>query len=324
MELVMEDKFSDADAQAIRAQWFRYLDTVEAFRASLHAYCLKLTGNIWDAEDLLQETLLRGFAMTARGDLHGETSPVANARAYLFRVATNTWIDIQRKTRREVQAERAESAAQDLDRVEVTEAVEKAAGLTSPQEFAALILKEGFDFTLEEIADFVGTTAGTIKSALSRARRKMREPGGERVIDPANQQLATAMVEAINSGNLSRVKALMSQSLTIIVCNVGGGRGRDGVWAEKSLQRTSASYAEYDGEPVILLREQGSAAISDIVRIESADRVAVRLIDYCYAPETLAHVTAKLGLEVSTIGYHQPPKTIRQMIETTRLPWRSG
>src|SRR5262245_51609556 len=43
---------TDDDARALRRAWFDYLDTVEAVRAPLHAYGMKLTGNVWDAEDL--------------------------------------------------------------------------------------------------------------------------------------------------------------------------------------------------------------------------------------------------------------------------------
>ncbi|MEM1198081.1 MAG: RNA polymerase sigma factor, partial [Pseudomonadota bacterium] len=136
----MSDReFTDADAQAAREQWFRYLDAVEPVRADLHTYCQHLTRTIWDAEDLVQDTLLKGFAMTARGDLHGVDGPVRNVKAYLFRVASNHWIDQQRKARRsqlhyQTEPEEAEEAG------EVGSAIEKALQLSSPQEFIALVL----------------------------------------------------------------------------------------------------------------------------------------------------------------------------------------
>ena len=42
--------------------WRRYVDLLNPFRPDLHRYCLRLTGDLWDAEDLVQETILRGFA----------------------------------------------------------------------------------------------------------------------------------------------------------------------------------------------------------------------------------------------------------------------
>src|SRR5258706_5584180 len=88
------EPITDETARAMRASWFAYLDTVEPLRKPLHAYGLRLTGNVWDAEDLVQDTLLKEFAMIGRGDLHGLGSPVANPTAYLFRTATNLWIDV--------------------------------------------------------------------------------------------------------------------------------------------------------------------------------------------------------------------------------------
>ena len=49
----------------------------------------------------MQDTLLKGFAMIGRGDLHGPGSSVASPRAYLFRTATNLWLDGQRRRVRE-------------------------------------------------------------------------------------------------------------------------------------------------------------------------------------------------------------------------------
>jgi RNA polymerase sigma-70 factor, ECF subfamily len=55
----MADKpVSDETAKLLRAAWFRYLDTVGETRPVLYRYCRRMTGNIWDAEELLPDTLL--------------------------------------------------------------------------------------------------------------------------------------------------------------------------------------------------------------------------------------------------------------------------
>lgn len=81
-------EFDHTGARTLRENWFRYLDTIEPIRGDLFGFCHKLTRNVWDAEDLVQDVLLVGFGMVARGDFHGENSPVKNARAYLFRATT--------------------------------------------------------------------------------------------------------------------------------------------------------------------------------------------------------------------------------------------
>src|SRR4051812_27705354 len=79
-------------AKNVRAVRMTFLDQVEPFRADLYAYCRGLTRSVWDAEDLVQETLLRTFAKL--GEVHGD---VARPRPYLFAVATNAWTDRKRR-----------------------------------------------------------------------------------------------------------------------------------------------------------------------------------------------------------------------------------
>ena len=97
---------TDETARAMRGLWFAFLDEIEPLRPKLHAYCLRLTGSIFDAEDLAQETLLRAFAAIGQGDLSAGASPISNARAWLSRIATNLWIDsIRAADRRTATAE---------------------------------------------------------------------------------------------------------------------------------------------------------------------------------------------------------------------------
>ena len=100
----MSDVDLDDELRAgTRAAWHRYLDVVAPFRPELHRYCLGLCGNLWDAEDLVQDALLRGFGTL--GAVHQRN---ANPRGYLVRIATNLWID---RARRRYLYSRSESAA---------------------------------------------------------------------------------------------------------------------------------------------------------------------------------------------------------------------
>lgn len=311
-----------ADAQALRRRWFVYLDTLEPVQAALHAYCRKLTANLWDAEDLVQDTLLRGFAMTARGDFHGPDSPVRDPRAYLFRTATHLWLDQLRRARwRGPMSEGAEPAEADPDPAVAGDALGKAAALTSPQEFAAILLKDVYDFPLQEIADCIGTTPGTVKSALSRARRKMRVNAGAGPVAAATAKLVRALVDAMNARDVERILALLAESVKIDVCNVGGGRGRRGIWTEKTLAGTRFEYAEHDGAPLVLVFGAEDRVLSGIVRAEVDGAVATRLIDYHYAPDTIRAVAHACGLEARTRGHHQGTEALQAMVATTGLPW---
>ena len=54
--------------EQLKASWAVYVDWLLPIRADLHAYCRRLTRDIWDAEDLIQDTLVRGFSHL--GHLH--------------------------------------------------------------------------------------------------------------------------------------------------------------------------------------------------------------------------------------------------------------
>ena len=65
----------------LRTAWHRYVDMLVPLRPALHGYCRRLAGNIWDAEDLVQDTLVRAFGHW------GVTYPaIRDPRAYLLRL----------------------------------------------------------------------------------------------------------------------------------------------------------------------------------------------------------------------------------------------
>jgi RNA polymerase sigma-70 factor (ECF subfamily) len=71
--------------RSVRRPWRRYLDELTAHRPALHGYCCRLTGNVWDGEDLVQDTLMRVFSPLGKTDTR-----LKNPKAYLiFGVASD-------------------------------------------------------------------------------------------------------------------------------------------------------------------------------------------------------------------------------------------
>jgi RNA polymerase sigma-70 factor (ECF subfamily) len=318
---------TDDDARALRRAWFDYLDTVQPHRPALHAYGLKLTGNVWDAEDLVQETLLRGFAMIGRGDLHGAGSPVANARAYLFRTATHLHIDGERRKARErailaePQAEPARAGPDD-----VRDAGERLF-LASPQARAAVVLKDVFDFSLEEAADLLRTSVGAVKAALSRGRAALREPVPEARLGPP-RALIDAFVDAYNAQDLARLLAVVTEAVSIEVLGVGGGRGLgpDNGWTDWVVNNpVRAEARRLDGEDVvaILFRTAQGEQLCEVLRLDGDEGRVSRIVDYCYAADTLAYAADAFGYPAMALGYHQDPDTVATMVASTTRPWDS-
>src|SRR5260221_2593051 len=134
---------SDDVRNSVRTAFNAFLDSIVPLRPELHQYCRRLTGNIWDAEDLVQDVLLRGFA-----SLNIAPWPVGNLRAYLIRIATNLWIDAQR--RRAVESEvlasegvlTSATTQTPADKAGVRNAAAKLIEQLAPQERAAIVLKD--------------------------------------------------------------------------------------------------------------------------------------------------------------------------------------
>jgi RNA polymerase sigma-70 factor (ECF subfamily) len=328
-----DEPITDDTVRALRTSWFAYLDTVETLHPALHAYGLKLTGSVWDAEDLVQDTLLRAFAMIGRGDLHGPGSPVANPRAYLFRTATNLWLDSQRRQARErtILAEPRpgpEPAAPEAVRA----AGEQLFARLSPQARAAVILKDVFEFSLEEMADQLRTTVGGVKSALHRGRDALgAQPAAAAASDTAgpSRELVDRFIDAFHARDVARITATITQACSIEVPGVGGGRGRRGGWAEASAGHTGVRLERgaYRGETVVLAfneEPEGPDTLYDVMRLEEVDGLVSRLINYCFCPETVRLVAAELGLAAKPWGYHQPADVLPRMIATSTLPWGEG
>ena len=82
--------------RSVRRPWRRYVDKLTEHRPALHAYCRRLTGNVWDGEDLVQDTLVRVFSLLGKTDTQLE-----NPKGYLIRTAANLWIDRVRRSARQ-------------------------------------------------------------------------------------------------------------------------------------------------------------------------------------------------------------------------------
>jgi RNA polymerase sigma-70 factor (ECF subfamily) len=189
-----------------------------------------------------------------------------------------------------------------------------------------VVLKDVFDFTLDEIADCLRTSPGGVKSALHRGREAL---AGQAEAPPADRpgpspELVDRFVDAFRARDVAQLTAVLSETCSIEVPGVGGGRGRRGGWAEASLGHGEVRLrpAVYRGETVVLFFDDQDR-LYDIVRLEGDDGLVTRIINHCFCPDTVALVGRDLGLETASLGYHQPPSILPRMIATTTRPWDS-
>ena len=141
---------------------------------NLRAFAISLTGDLTRADDLVQETLLKGLSNIDRFE------PGTSMRAWLFTILRNHFLTEFRKRRREVEDVDGAIAAQVPVRPEqeghvALSDLQCALGKLSPAHREALLLIGAEGASYEETARICGTNIGTIKSRVNRARAHLAE-----------------------------------------------------------------------------------------------------------------------------------------------------
>jgi RNA polymerase sigma-70 factor (ECF subfamily) len=285
------------------ARYVAFLETITHLRASLHRYCSRMTGSVLDGEDIVQEALFQAYRKLDSFDDHRPLSP------WLFRIAHNRCIDFLR--RRQVRQE-AEAEVVVPDSVAPVEpsgpalgrAVEFLVLTLPPKERACVLLKDVFDYTLEEIAELVDSSVGGVKAALNRGRSKLAAlpdlPPAPRAASSEMVQLLDLYVERFNRRDWDGLRELIADDARLRVADRFGGRLTESPYFG-NYERMSAwrmAVGKVDGEPAIIALQRGADAWTprSVVRLELADRHIVRIVDYTHCPWVLA---AALSVQVA-------------------------
>jgi RNA polymerase sigma-70 factor (ECF subfamily) len=241
-DLISKARAGDGDA-------FRAL--TEPYRRELHVHCYRMLGSFQDAEDALQETLLS--AWQGFGGYEGR----ASLRTWLYRIATNRCLNARRSaSRRPAKAwdvpevEPAEPTrlgevvwlqpypdalldgatdappgpdARYEQRASVSLAFVTALQLLPPRQVAVLVLRDVLGFRASEVAGMLDSTAGSVDSALKRARsglRRRRPPAGDVALPPvagshAEDAVVARFVRAWQAADVDGLVALLTDDVFV-------------------------------------------------------------------------------------------------------------
>ncbi|PKR76852.1 RNA polymerase [Halalkalibacillus sediminis] len=203
----------------------KFMDFISDFKTDLWKYCRYITGSPWDGEDLFQETLLKAY-----GKLSQQWHPV-QPKAYVFRIATNTWID-QKRRNKELETEFDEAFIphdintniriddQVISQLETQRAIQDLTQNLPLKQRVAFLLTEVFSFNAKEAASFLQSTPGAVYASTRRAKEKLnemnlQESDNRKVIPPSKEEekILQAYVHALNEGNVEELLGLMHETI---------------------------------------------------------------------------------------------------------------
>jgi len=284
------------DAGKLDARYLAFLETISQLRPQLHRYCSRMTGSITDGEDVVQDALFRAYRSL---DTYDDSRPLA---PWLFRIAHNQCLDFLRRRGVRVEAETAAAepdfvAPADFSGVSVGPAIEHLVLSLPPKERACVLLKDVFDYSLEEIADLVDSTVGGVKAALNRGRSKLAaldaKSAAPATSTPQHREILRLYVERFNQRDWDGLRELISADARLLVADRYAGSfangGYLGVYSRMPVT-WRLTLGEVDGEPTIVLLNlhDGSWQIEGIIRLEiGADGRIQQISDYQHCPWVL-------------------------------------
>jgi len=201
----------------------------EPYRGELVAYCYRMLGSFNEADDLVQETMLR--AWRAR-DSYDRTR--ASVRTWLYRIATNACLSaLEGAARRPLPS--GLGAPSDDPAAPLTPALEipwlqpfpdarfdtgvradmrlalvAAMQVLPPRQRAVLLLREVLEFSAAEVAAQLGTTVAAVNSALQRARAGLADMGdAEEIAEPGDPQVRAVIEQYVRAFEAADVPALV-------------------------------------------------------------------------------------------------------------------
>jgi RNA polymerase sigma-70 factor (ECF subfamily) len=263
-----------------------FLALVGDIRPELHRYCARLTGSVVDGEDIVQETLAKGFYALA---MSPEVPPL---RPWLFRIAHNTAIDFLKAHGKRLTDPRADmtdladAEVVDLDPYATRIALSRFLALPVIQR-SAVILKDVLGHSLEETAETMETTIMAVKAALVRGRARLREGTEIDVVDEATQRAQLERYASMfNAKDWDGLRALIGEDCRLDLVSKSQRKGKDvGIYyANYAKQDVAVRVVRLEGRLALAAHVAGALAPSYFILLDFAGEQLRVIRDFRYVP----------------------------------------
>jgi RNA polymerase sigma-70 factor (ECF subfamily) len=295
-----------------RPMFDRFWGIIAPFQAELWNYCRKITGNPWDGEDLYQDTIMKSF--TSLSSLSVRTQ-VLHPKSYLFRVATNHWIDScrrQQKIKFGDFADEQHAMSNPSVPFNVYESVEYLLQYLPPKQSVAVILVDAFQFTAGEAAEIIGTTEGAVQAALFRGRSTLRKLASSEMPKGVAHEvpdvgIVQKYVNFFNERNFAGIAGLLAEHAVFsFVTQSSKEFGRDTIMKASHnpshYQRSDlkAVMIKLWGKTTVAFYKTDASgdptALNEILTIETEDNCIVGIKCYYFCPELMEAASEVLGV----------------------------
>ena len=224
-----------------------------------------------------------------------ESRPI---KPWLFRIAHNRSIDFLRRNGVRDEAESAVAMTEVVSPAEpailgIGKAVEHLVASLPPKERACILLKDVFDYTLEEIAELVDSTVGGVKAALNGGRTKLASsPASSPSVQRADPELAQIMqlyVDRFNRRDWEGVRELISADARLNVLDRFAGKFADALYLfnyDRWPWPWKLALGEVGGEPVLIVLQRGADTWTScsVIRVKVRGQEIEQIVDYIHRP----------------------------------------
>jgi len=241
-----------------------------ALRPKLHRYCARMVGSVVEAEDVVQEALVKAIEAFPRA------TSITSVEAWLFRIAHNAALDHLRQRARQLRLGSDEDIAMIADPVD--EVHQRQAAAAALRTFMRLpvaqrsnvILMDVLGYSLEEISGITDSSIPAVKAALHRGRERLRAVANEPedtappVLSEAEHARLSAYVARFNARDFETIGEMLAEDVRLDLVSKTRLNGRT------EVSRYFGNYAGVndwhlrpglvDGHPAVIVSDPGDAS----------------------------------------------------------------